>query len=207
MPARSVKIVAAAVAVVAALGIAVEVGRRSAGSPAKPAANDKRAATTTSTVPADFVEFRDDKGRWAMSYPKAWTSLPPKAADIVLVVSEKPPEANTGGSILVHDLPFPTAVTDANLAAAKTVTDKIVEEGGGTALTQPQVVHQGGLPGLVYFYSFKDPGTGQEGVHSHYFLFKGSTLISLVFQALPADSFRALAPTFDEVIGSFRVLS
>ncbi|HZQ76397.1 MAG TPA: hypothetical protein VFE55_03640 [Acidimicrobiia bacterium] len=207
MPARTVKIVAAAVAVVVALGIAVELGRRSVGSPAKTAAEDKRAATTTSTVPADFMEFRDDTGGWAMSYPKAWTSLPPKAADVVLVVSEKPPEANSGGSILVHDLPFPTAVTDANLAAAKTVTDKIVAEGGGTALTQPQIVHQGGLPGLVYFYSFKDPGTGQEGVHSHYFLFKGAALISVVFQALPSDTFRALAPTFDEVIGSFRVLS
>jgi hypothetical protein len=122
------------------------------------------------------------------------------------VVSEKPPDANSGASVLVHDLAFPTTVTDANLAAVRTVTDRIVQEGGGAALTQPQIVHQGGLPGYVYFYSFKDPGTGQEGVHSHYFLFKGSTLISVVFQALPSDTFRALAPTFDQVIGSFRVL-
>jgi hypothetical protein len=207
MPARPVKIVAAAVAAVAVVAVAVEVGRHSVKSPVKPAAEGKPAATTTSTVPADFVEFRDDKAGWAMSYPKAWNRLEPKSPDIVLVVSEKPPEANTGGSVLVHDLPFPTAVTDANLAAAKTVTDKIVQEGGGTALTQPQVVHEGGLPGFVYFYSFKDPTTGQNGVHSHYFLFKGSTLISVVFQALPADTFRALATTFDEVIGSFRLLS
>jgi len=206
MPPRPVKIVAAVVAVVVVAGIAAELGRHSVGSPATPAA-DKKAATTTSTVPADFVEFRDDKAGWAMSYPKEWNRLEPKASDVVLVVSEKPPEANAGGSILVHDLPFPTAVTDANLAAAKTVTDKIVQEGGGTALTEPQIVHQGGLPGYVYFYTFKDPATGQDGVHSHYFLFKGSTLISVVFQALPADTFRALATTFDEVIGSFRVLS
>jgi hypothetical protein len=198
---------------VVALVIAVEVGRRTAGSPAKPAAADagRPAATAapgpTATATADFVEFRDDKAGWALSYPKTWNRLSPKAADIVLVVSEKPPEAGTGGSILVHDLPFPTPVTDANLAAARAVTDKIVQDGGGTALTQPQIVHQGGLPGYVYFYSFKDPGSGQEGVHSHYFLFKGSTLISLVFQALPADTFRPLAPTFDEVVGTFRVVS
>jgi hypothetical protein len=200
MPARSVKIVAAAVAVVAALGIAVELGRRSVGS-------GKPSTVRAQAVPKDFVEFRDDKAGWAISYPKEWNRLSPKAADIVLVVSEKPPEANTGGSILVHDLAFPTAVADANLPAARTVTDKIVQEGGGAPLTAPTVVHQGGLPGYVYFYSFKDPGTGQEGVHSHYFLFKGSTLISVVFQALPTDTFRSLAPTFDEVIGSFRVLS
>jgi hypothetical protein len=206
MPARSVKVAAAAVAAVVALGIAVELGRRSASSPGRPAV-DKAVLTTTSTVPADFVQFRDDKAGWAISYPKGWNRLSPKAADIVLVVSEKPAEANTGGSVLVHDLAFPTAVTDANLAAAKAVTDKIVEEGGGTPLTPPQIVHEGGLPGYVYFYTFKDPGTGAQGVHSHYFLFKGSTLISVVFQALPADTFRTLAPVFDEVIGSFRVLS
>ncbi len=200
MPARSVKVVAAVVAVVLALAIAVEVGRHSVSS-------EKRSTVRAQAVPAAFVEFRDDKAGWAMSYPKDWNRLSPKAPDIVLVVSEKPPETNTGGSILVHDLPFPTAVTDANLPAAKTVTDKIVEEGGGAPLTAPTVVHEGGLPGYVYFYSFKDPGTGQDGVHSHYFLFKGSTLISLVFQALPTDTFRTLAPTFDEMIGSFRVLS
>jgi len=209
MPARPVKIGAAAVAAVVALGVAVELGRRSAGSPPARVAADRPAATTSpvpSTAPAGFVEFRDDKAGWAMSYPKAWNVLSPKSADVVLVVSEKPPQADAGGSVLVHDLAFPTAVTDANLAAAKAVTDKIVQEGGGAALTQPQVVHQGGLPGYVYFYSFKDPATGQEGVHSHYFLFKGSTLISVVFQALPADTFRALAPTFDQIIGSFRVV-
>ena len=72
------------------------------------------------------------------------------------------------------------------------------------------VVHilwmQGGLPGYFYFYSFKDPASGQEGVHTHYFLFKGSTMISVVFQALPKDSFQGLAHLYDDVIGSFKVL-
>jgi hypothetical protein len=31
-------------------------------------------------------------------------------------------------------------------------------------------------------------------------------MISFVFQALPKDDFRRLAPLYDEVIGSFRVL-
>jgi hypothetical protein len=73
-------------------------------------------------------------------------------------------------------------------------------------LAEPTIVHQGGLPGYFYFYSFRDPATGVEGVHSHYFLFKGSTMISLVFQALPKDAFKGLADLYDDVIGSFRVL-
>jgi hypothetical protein len=66
-------------------------------------------------------------------------------------------------------------------------------------------VRQAGLPGYFYFYSFKDPASGQEGVHSHYFLFKGPTMISFVFQALPKDDFQRLANVFDEVIGTFTI--
>jgi hypothetical protein len=43
-------------------------------------------------------------------------------------------------------------------------------------------------------------------VHTHYFLFKGSTMISFVFQALPEGDFQPLATLYDEVISSFRVL-
>jgi hypothetical protein len=86
------------------------------------------------------------------------------------------------------------------------VTDGIVTGDGIQHITQPTVVRQAGLPGYFYFYSFKDPASGQEGVHSHYFLFKGSTMISFVFQALPKDDFQRLANLYDEVIGTFRVL-
>ena len=77
--------------------------------------------------------------------------------------------------------------------------------GDGVTMRTSQIT-LAGLPGYFYFYSFKDPTTGQEGVHTHYFLFKGSTMISFVFQALPKDSFQGLAHLYDEVIGSFRVL-
>ena len=171
----------------------------------------KVAATTTSTTtapaPGALVEFRDEKAGWAISYPKAWNRLQSQDADVALVVSEKPPELNSGGSILARDLVLAAPVDESKLPAAKEVTDKIVTGGEGIQLlAQPAVVHQGGLPGYFYFYSFKDPTTGQEGVHTHYFLFKGSTMISFVFQALPKDNFQGLAHLFDEVIGSFRVL-
>jgi hypothetical protein len=97
-------------------------------------------------------------------------------------------------------------VSDANLAAAKEVTDRIVTGDGIEHITQPQVLHQAGLPGYFYFYRFKDPASGQVGVHSHYFLFKGSTMVSFVFQALPDADFQRLATLYDQVIASFRVL-
>jgi hypothetical protein len=205
MATKSVKIGAAVLGGALVVGIAVAAGRSTVGSPKKAAT---RATTTTaSTVPGGLVEFRDDKAGWAISYPRNWNRLQSQDAAVVLVVSEKPPELNNGGSILARDLILAAPVDESKLPAAKEVTDKIVTGGEGIQmLAQPTIVHQGGLPGYFYFYSFKDPATGQEGVHTHYFLFKGSTMISFVFQALPKDNFQPLAHLFDEVIGSFRVL-
>ena len=204
MATKSVKIGAAVLGGALVVGIAVVAGRSSVDSPKKSAAQST--TTTASTVPASLVEFRDEKAGWAISYPKTWNRLQSNNADVVLVVSEKPPELNTGGSILARDLTLGAAVDEAKLPAAKEVTDKIVNGEGIQQLTQPTIVHQGGLPGYFYFYSFKDPATGQEGVHTHYFLFKGSTMISFVFQALPKENFQGLAHLFDEVIGSFRLI-
>lgn len=171
-----------------------------------PAGQTTTSATTAVTAAIGLVEFRDEKAGWAISYPRAWNRLEPKDTEIALVVSERPAEQNTGGSILARDLTLGAPVNDGNLAAAKEVTDRIVTGDGIQHITEPTVVRQAGLPGYFYFYSFKDPASGQEGVHSHYFLFKGSTMISFVFQALPKDEFQRLANLYDEVIASFKVL-
>ncbi len=202
---KAMKIGGAAVAGVLLVGGSFLAGKSMVDSPKRPAANETP-ATTAAPPTAELVEFRDDKNGWAISYPKSWNRLEPRDADVALVVSEKPAEQNTGGSILARGLTLAAPVTDANLAAAKEVTDGIVTGNGIQHITEPKVVRQAGLPGYFYFYSFKDPASGQEGVHSHYFLFKGSTMISFVFQALPKDEFQRLADLFDEVIGTFRIL-
>ena len=199
------------VAGVVLAGGAFLAGKSMVDKPAKPAASVTTATSATTVTTArppagELAEFRDDKAGWAISVPKDWSRLQPKDVDIALVVSEKPAEQNTGGSILARDLTLGGPVNDGNLAAAKEVTDKIVTGDGIQHITEPTVIHQSGLPGYFYFYSFKDPASGQEGVHSHYFLFKGQTMISFVFQALPKDDFQRLANLYDAVIGSFRVL-
>ena len=189
---KAVKIGGAVVAAAIVVGVAFKLGASSVDSPKKPAAK--------------LVEFRDEKAGWAISYPKDWNRLEPQNAEVALVVSEKPVEQNSGGSILARTLTLAAPVSDANLAAAKEVTDRLVSGDGIQHITEPQVLHQAGLAGYVYFYSFKDSASGQQGVHSHYFLFKGTTMISFVFQALPDGDFRRLANVYDRVINSFRAL-
>jgi len=209
MATKSMKIGAAVLGGALLVGAAALAGKSMVDSPKK--ATDKATTTTTTTAPSTasggLVEFRDDKAGWAISYPQKWNRLQSSQADVSLVASEKPPEVNAGGSILARTVVLAAPVDEAKLPAAKEVTDGIVLSGEGVQLlTETTIVHQGGLPGYFYFYTFKDPTTGREGVHTHYFLFKGSTMISFVFQALPKDDFQALAGLFDEVIGSFRVL-
>ena len=199
------KIGGGVVAVVLLVGGAFLAGKSMVGSPKQRAANESPTTTAASRT-AELVEFRDEKNGWAISYPKSWNRLQPNEAEVALVVSEKPAEQNTGGSILARGLTLAAPVTEANLAAAKEVTDGIVTGEGIRHITEPKVVSQAGLPGYFYFYSFRDPASSQEGVHSHYFLFKGSTMISFVFQALPKNDFQRLANLFDEVIGTFRIL-
>jgi hypothetical protein len=201
---KGVKVGGGVVALVLVVGGAFLAGKSMVGSRKQPAASEST-VTATASPRAELVEFRDDKNGWAISYPKSWIRLQPKEAEVTLVVSEKPAEQNTGGSILARGLTLAAPVTEANLAAAKEVTDGIVTGEGIRHITEPKVVRQAGLPGYFYFYSFEDPASGQEGVHSHYFLFKGPTMISFVFQALPKDDFQRLANLFDEVIGTFTI--
>jgi hypothetical protein len=153
------------------------------------------------------VEFRDDEAGVALSYPKAWFRATASNPQIVLVAAEHDPAQNRGGSILVRVTPLEVPVGKADLGEARKTTDTIVSSSDRVALkAEPTEIDQGGLPGLYYLYTFRDPVSGLTGVHSHSFLFKGRTMISLVFQALPQDDFGRLAPLFDRVAGSIRVL-
>src|ERR671914_2140569 len=85
-----------------AVGVAFWAGTTTVDSPKEPAAH--QSTTTTSASSAGLVEFRDEKAGWAISYPNGWNRLQPTDTGVALVVSEKPAEQNSGGSILARDL-------------------------------------------------------------------------------------------------------
>jgi hypothetical protein len=155
----------------------------------------------------ELTEFRDPAAGFALSYPTAWVRATAPNPQIVLVAAEHDPAKNQGGSILVRATPIDAPVGKAELAEARKVTDAIVSSSDGLVLkAEPTETEQGGLPGLYYLYTFHDPVSGLTGVHSHFFLFKDRTMISLVLQVLPQDDFGRLAPLFDRVAGSLRAL-
>ncbi len=160
------------------------------------------ATATQPSVPPGFTEFRSSQAGFALSYPAGWRRLQSADPQVVLLAARGPQV-----SFLVRVAELDMAIGTQELPAVKQLTDQLVMTNESVELiTQPQQIELAGLPGYFYFYSFLDPGSGQRGAHSHFFLFKDRKLITLVFQALPAEQFSAAAPTFDQITGSFRVL-
>lgn len=169
---------------------------------AQAASTAGKADAASATLPAGFSTFRSDQAGFELAYPSTWTKLSPKDPQVLLLLSQ-----GTQDSFLarVNDLQEP--VGPQQLPAAKQVTDKLVLSNKSIQMiTDPKQIELGGLPGFFYFYSFKDPATNQEGVHSHFFLFNGKKMISLVFQSLPREHFKESAPIFDKIAASFHVV-
>ena len=197
-----------ALAVVAAGGMWAAAASSSSSSSSPPAHSSAPAESVAQPSNApELTEFRDEPAGFALSYPTAWVRATAPNPQIVLVAAEHDPARNQGGSILVRATPIDAPVGKAQLGEARKVTDAIVSSSDGLVLkAEPTETEQGGLPGLYYLSTFRDPVSGQTGVHSHFFLFKDKTMISLVFQALPQDDFARLAPLFDRVTASLRAL-
>lgn len=172
----------------------------SAPPPAPPKAPGNSAPAANAPPPKDFTEFKDDKLGVSLSYPGSWARLKTNDPQIALLVSNGPEE-----SFLMRSTPLKKEVGPQNMAEAKNLTDQIIGANKGTQqVTEPKQLELGGLPGFFYFYSFKDEASGQMGAHSHFFLFKGKTMLTLVFQSVPSNQFPNHAKTYDQITGSFK---
>ena len=86
----------------------------------------------------------------------------------------------------------------------KAFTDSVIS-GTNVTVLQQQSINIQGIAGYYYFYTLpKDPTTGVTLVHSHYFIFPPTHMVSLTFQTTDHD-FAQLAPTFDQVVASLHL--
>ncbi len=183
--------------VIVGLGLAVALGITVGGSEAE----QGHAAGTNGGQQPSFVQYQDPQGRFAVSYPQGWQRVPSSDPQVALLLRTEP---GAQDSMLVRIVPLSEPVTAAQLAGAKRITDRLVQASDVRILVQRQITLNG-LPGYYYLYTFGKPGSDRFGVHAHYFLFSGSTMHVLVFQALPDTHFVELAPTFDRIARSYQV--
>jgi hypothetical protein len=190
-------VIAGVVVALALAAVASAAGQRMIAPDGPPSAakGSARAATR-----AGLVEFRRPQDGFALSYPSDWTKVPDTDPQVALLAAGK----DSAYSFQVRVLALQAQVGPAQLPTAKQLTDQIVSSNKAVKLLNQQQITLGGLPGYFYFYTFTDTASGQTGAHSHFFLFKGSTMITLVFQALPAEAFRGGSATFDQIANSFQ---
>ena len=147
----------------------------------------------------DFVRFRDAPGAFSISYPSSWQRISSFDRQVRLLAE------GDGASMQVRTAPLDIEVGPENLGAARKLTDNLVNVAGQVKQVRPpKQVTLGGLPGWLYIYTFKDAATQQTGAHAHYFLFRGETMMTIVFQVLPSDRFAELVPLFDRIGNTLR---
>lgn len=197
--------VALAVVIVVAGAVAGQrlVGGKQSPTAEAPEPADEATGREPVSNPDDFVEFRHDALGIAISYPANWTRIPrPQDPQVILVAAGSPQE-----SFLLRAIALGAPIPPEKVPEMRQLTDQMVTSGSGVKLlAEPRQIELAGLPGYYYFYSFQDAQTGQTGAHAHYFLAKGDQLLILVFQALPLEEFPRLAPVFDQIAESLRVL-
>lgn len=185
------------------LGLGILAGERLLPGPEPQESPPAATVTPSPETPEDFVEFRDEETGFVVAYPPDWEQLEVQDAQVRLLVT-----LNNRDSFLVRAVPLEEEITVEEVPAMRPMTDEIVTSSEGVEVhipAQPIVVDE--VPGYFYLYSFNDEASGERGVHSHYFLFHGDTMITLVFQALPEERFEELADTFDRIAESFRTIS
>jgi hypothetical protein len=165
------------------------------------AVHHKRPSSATT-----YATFKDPAGLFQGGYPSSWKPIQTGNPQVVLLA-----QGPGGASYEVRKTTLTAPVNATNLLAAKKLTDRVVRSGPSVKLIalkyrQPAALSVGGLPALLYLYTFVDPTTGETGAHAHYFLFDGKTMITLVFQSLPSTNFLSQAPLFDRISRTFRVV-
>lgn len=153
------------------------------------------------TAPSgEFVRFHDAAGGITISRPAGWQRVASPDPEVRLLAEGE------DSSMMVRMSDVGTEVGPESLDAARRLTDKLVRSTRqAKLLRRPKRVALGGLPGYLYLYTFGNASTGERGAHAHYFLFRGRTLITIVFQVVPAQGLTRLAPLFDRIGQTLRV--
>jgi hypothetical protein len=157
---------------------------------------DRGGGARASSGPSALTPYVEAAHGFSVSAPAGWarSAIP----DGVLFS-----QASTQNAISVKKIRLARSVDGGGVGALRAVTDAVLgKREAGLTVLKSGAVTVGGLPGTYYVYRF--PTEAGQGAHTHYFVFSGRDMYTLVFQALPASGFEALAPTFDAVAGSFR---
>ncbi len=171
---------------------------------------DKPPATPEAAT-GKYATIEDPEAGFSIKLPEDWQFFEQEQADPQIRMVVGTPGTQNNLRLRVSPLPEPVVITsdtpDTVIAQLQAQFDQYIDEGESVKeVLQRQRVNINGVQGWEYLYTFTNESSGEEGVHSHFFLLGGERLYVLVFQVLPTSSFEDYARTFDEIITSFRLI-
>ena len=137
-----------------------------------------------------------------IDYPDAWDIYQASDPGVFFLAGPHNDTQDFAEVRVISGLPVAFKPTDTQ--AMKQVVDELLANEPINILSSNQV-SVNGLTGWQEVYTFQDPKLGV-GAHVHVFLFQGTRLHTIVFQALPRSRFDKLAPTFQRMLNSYRAL-
>lgn len=155
-------------------------------------------------TPSGFTRFSDTAAGFSIAYPSSWARVGSSDPGVPLL-AKSPGGAQALLVRVTAGLGLSvTKVTLRGLPALRPLTDRLVHaDPRARLLLRPAEVQVGGLPGWVYVYAQVGGAPATRIAHIQYFLFSGTTLITLVLQSTQADRlakdgrvFGAIARTF-----------
>jgi len=146
------------------------------------------------------AHFEDPLVGIALTYPGTWRKLQSTDPQVLLLAA-RGRSRSLQLRVTKSDL---ENVKQETLPVVRQFTDELLaEDKRAKMLSPPTAISLGGLLGYRYRYTYA-AADNSTGAHVHYFLFKGSRLIQLVFQAVPATSLAAAEPTFERIAATVR---
>jgi len=182
--------------VVVGAGVGGVIWSRSRSKGSTPPPQAQRSSPSPTLSDGAFVTFKDAEAGFSIRYPRGWTRSQPPVAEIRLWATDGKQFAAS-----VRVTRTEQVTTPANLGNLKAVTDGIV--GPGVQILKQDPITVNGLIGFRYLYTLTDKDSGLTTAHLHYFLFQGHKMNSIVFEALPSETFSRIEGVFDQMLGTF----
>lgn len=156
------------------------------------------------------IEFPDH--RFSLELPGDWEVFEPEQADPQLVLVAGVSGTQNNLRIRVTPLPVPVSITDTTpdneIAEFQAQFDQYIDQSEDVSEVIRRLrIKVDGVHGWSYLYTFNDPRSGQEGIHSHIFLLNENRMYVLVFQALPASAYGEMAGVFDKILTSMEFMN
>jgi hypothetical protein len=171
----------------------------------------EEAATPEEETTEDYATIEDPEAGFTIKLPRDWMFFEQEQADPAIRMVVGAPGTQNNLRMRVTPLEAPVVINsetpESVIAELQAQFDQYIDQGESVKeVLQRQRVNINGVQGWEYLYTFTDEPTGDEGVHSHFFLLGGERLYVLVFQVLPASNYEDYARTFDEIITSFQLI-